>query len=116
MAVPAGKMRHQVRFDRRAAGNDAYGNVLQNWAEVVTLRAALRPQTGREALAAGRLESSLVGVLTVRRFSTTAALTAADRGTFTLGPYAGRIFNIRAIIPSVDSSTLELTIEEGVAT
>jgi hypothetical protein len=57
-----------------------------------------------------------VGVLTVRRSSVSAGVTAADRGVFVTGPYTGRTFNVRSIIPGADNSTLEMAIEEGVAT
>lgn len=116
MSAPAGLMVNRVRFERRASGSDDYGNVLSSWETLFAVWAGFKAMAGREALEAGRLESTMAGVLTVRRSANTATLLASDRGVFVIGPYAGKTFNIRSIVPGADMSTLEMTIEEGVAT
>lgn len=113
----AGPMSHRARFERAVQGDDGLGNVITaGWAELFTCWAYARPETGREALQAGRLESSLRMVLAIDRFSGSAALTAADRIVITAGPYAGRVLNIRTIAPTADNRQIEIVAEEGVAT
>ncbi len=116
MSAAAGMMVNRVRFERRGTTADQYGNVLSGWATLFTVWAGFKATPGREALQAGRLESTMTGVLSLRRSTDSAGLTAADRGVFVAGPYTGRTFNIRSIVPGHDNSTLDLTIEEGVAT
>lgn len=115
--MEAGAFSERVRFERlSAASADAYGNVFGgSWAALVTCWAAFRPQFGRESLEAGRLESTLSGVVRVRRFAATESVTAEDRVVFVAGPYAGRTANIRSIVPTMDNRAIEMTIEEGVA-
>ena len=116
MSVPAGMMVNRVRFERRSGATDEYGNTLSTWSTLFTVWAGFKATPGREALEAGRLESTMTGVLSLRRSTDSAGLTAADRGVFVVGPYTGRTFNIRSIVPGHDSSTIDLAIEEGVAT
>lgn len=113
----AGKMNTRVRLERRGtSGDDGYGNVHQEWNLVATRWAGFRPEYGREALAAGRLESTVRGVVTVRRCATTASITAADRLVFVTGPYADQTAQILSVVPAPDSSEIAMTIEIGVAT
>lgn len=116
MSIAAGGMVNRVRFERRAVASDGYGNVQGAWQTLATLWAGFKASSGREALEAGRLESTMTGVLYVRRFADTLGIAAGDRGVFVIGPYTGRTFNIRSIVPSHDMATIEMTIEEGVAT
>lgn len=113
---PAGTYDNRVRFERRTKADDGHGNVQGAYAALVTVWAAFKPSYGREQIAAGRLESGLLGVMTVRRSSVTACLTADDRVIFTAGAFKGRTCNIRAVVPTTDSSEIELTVEAGVAT
>jgi head-tail adaptor len=116
--LPAGKRNNRARFERRVPGaDDGYGNTLPDeWTPLTTVWAGFRPKFGREQLAAGRLESTLQGTLTVLRSASTAGVTAADRVVFASGPYAGKVCNIRSIIPTPDNSEFEMLLEEGVAT
>lgn len=116
MSAPAGNMVNRVRFERRDQVTDDYGNTLDAWETLLTVWAGFKAVPGRESLEAGRLESTLTGMLTVRRSTDALGITAADRGVFTVGPYAGMTFNIRSIVPSADMSLIEMTIEQGVAT
>lgn len=118
MRPAAGRLMHRVRFERQAEDplGDGAGNFRRPWGLVVERRCAFRPSFGREQVAAGRLESTMVGVLTVRRDTTTAGLTAADRAVFVNPPYAGRVLQIRSIVPAPDGASFDLTVEEGSAT
>ena len=116
MSVAAGLMVSRVRFERRVTVSDGYGNSQGRWDAIFVAWVGFRATPGREALEAGRLESTITGILSIRRSAQSVTLIAADRGVFVIGPYAGRVFNVRSIVPSHDNSTLELTIEEGAAT
>lgn len=116
MSIPAGHMINRVRFERRASETDDYGNVQAAWETLLTVWAGFKATSGREALEAGRLESTLTGMLTVRRSTDAKTITAADRAVFVAGPYAGMVMNIRSIVPSADMSAIEMTLEQGVAT
>lgn len=113
----AGMLPFRVRVERRAfAGDDGYGNVIREWIPYATRWAGFRPEFGREAMAAGRLESTVRGVVTMRRCTTTAGITAADRLIFLTGPYADQTAQIRSAMSTPDGSDIEMTIEIGTAT
>lgn len=113
--LPASSYSQRVTVERRGSATDAYGNVVSDtWSTVCQVRAAFRPQYGRESMAAGRLESTMGGTVTVRRSTTTAGILPSDRIVFRDAPLAGKVFNIRSIVPTIDD--IELVVEEGVAT
>lgn len=113
--LPAGGYRHRIRFERRGSATDAYGNVQNDtWSTVTSVRAAFRPQFGRESVEAGRLESTMTGTVTVRRSTTTAGILPSDRIVFRDAPWSGKECNIRSIVPTIDE--IEFVIDEGVAT
>ena len=114
----SGQRPFRVRFERRVRGvDDGAGNELPAaWTPLLTCWAGFKPQFGREQLAAGRLESTLKGVLTVLAFAGTKAVTAADRAVFVTGPYAGKECQIRSIVATTDAREIEFTLEHGVAT
>jgi len=114
----AGQRSNRVRFSRRiAGGDDGYGNELsESWTDGATVSAGFRPKFGREQLEAGRLESTMQGVLTVLRSAATAAVQAESRVVFLSGPYAGKACQIRSIVPTPDASEIEFMLEEGSAT
>lgn len=115
--LSAGQRNHRVRFERREAkADDGFGNQLGGWWLVVEAWAGFRPKFGREQLAAGRLESTLQGTLTVLAWPQTRGLTAEDRVVFIAGPYAGSICQIRSIVPTPDGREIELLLEAGPAT
>ena len=109
--LDASAYRFQVRVERRAAIDDGYGNVSGAWVALVTRRAAYKPVTGREQLAAGTLESTATGLLTLRADPATAGITAGDRVVFLVAPYAPSIAQIRVITPRPDGSEIEFTLE-----
>lgn len=116
MAVAAGRLTSRVRMERVVRSDDGYGNVLTSgWADLGSRWADVRSEPGREALAAGRQESTVRAVIVLRRCELTLSLTAADRLVVTAGPMAGKTFNIRTAA-SPTMSEVELTCEAGVAT
>lgn len=115
--LSAGQRNHRVRFDRRATSpDDGYGNEQQGFVALFNRWAGFRPKFGREQLAAGRLESTMQGTLTVLADPQTKAVTPADRVVFVTGPYAGKACQIRSIVPTPDAREIELMLEEGTAT
>lgn len=116
MVAAIGALNSRVRFERQQAGSDEYGNVLtDSWAVLIDRWARLRPQFGKEALQAGRLDESAPATLLVRRCTQTLGITPADRVTVTAGPYRNTVWNIRSIIPTMDGADLEMVLERGVA-
>lgn len=112
------RARNRVRFELRIpGGDDGYGNELPaTWTALGIISAAFRPKFGREQLEAGRLESTMQGVLTVRRTPDTAAIAADSRVIFLSGPYKDKVCQIRSIIPTPDNREIEVMLEEGTAT
>jgi head-tail adaptor len=111
--------RHRIRIERRAAVTDGYGNTLSAWSAAESggvVHAAVRPQYGREALEAGRVEATMRATVTVHDTPITRALTAADRVVFVAGPYLGQAFSIQSTpVPSPDGREISFNIESGVA-
>lgn len=109
------RARNRVTFSQRVAGgDDGYGNTLPDaWTDRVTVSAAFRPKFSKEQMEAGRLESTMQGVLTVLRSPATAAVTPADRVVFISGPYAGKACQIRSIVPMPDNREIEMMLEEA---
>lgn len=117
MAYGAGKFQQRVRFERRFSRQpDASGNPLPAaWTHVLTVWASLKPQFGREAMEAGRLESTVRAVLTIRRSDQALALQPDDRVVTLRQPHQQWTWAIRTITPSADNREIELTLEHNVA-
>jgi len=49
--MQAGKLRHRVTIEQPTETQDAYGSVVQSWATLATVWAAIEPVTGRERFA-----------------------------------------------------------------
>lgn len=113
--LTAGAYRYRVTFEKRETRSDGYGNEQADWVPVWTCWAAFLPRFGREAVAAGKLESTDTGTLTVRSCSEARAVDAAHRVGFVTGPYRGRQYQIRSIVPTMDGAEIEMVIEHGVA-
>ncbi|CAN7336111.1 head-tail adaptor protein [Bosea sp. LjRoot90] len=115
--LSAGQRNHRVRFERRVpGGDDGYGNPLpETWTPHATVWAGFRPKFGREQLEAGRLESSMQGVLTVLSFAATRAIAADSRVVFLAGPFKDKACQIRSIVPAPDNREIEFLLEEGKA-
>jgi len=116
--MDAGRLAHRVTFKRLAVASDNHGNETGAYAAITGLSgisAAFRPEFGREAVEAGRLESTMRGTLTIRRFALSATITAADQAVFDNAPYAGLTCQIRSIVPTPDNAWLEMVVEAGAA-
>lgn len=116
MTVAAGTIDGRVRFDRVVLADDGFGNIeTSGWSAIASRWVRVKPEKGRERVEAGRLESTMRGVIIVRRCDITQAITAADRAVFVAGPYSGKTVNIRSLMAGNDSTYIEMVFEEGVA-
>lgn len=89
----AGDLRHRVEFQRRAEGDDGYGNPLQGWADLGISRAcSLVPTRGGESVQAGRVAGTASWDCWVRNDSGTRSLRTGDRAIDARDP--SRTFNI----------------------
>ena len=110
-----GAYQHRVTFERRELKSDGYGNEQADWVPVWSCSAAFRPRFGREAVAADKLESTDTGTITIRSCTVARKIDASHRVGFVNGPYRGRYYQIRSIIPTGDSTEIEMTLEHGAA-
>jgi SPP1 family predicted phage head-tail adaptor len=106
----AGRFRDLVTFQRLLAGDDTYGNAVTSWDEDwLTVGADMLEGLGREAVAAGRLESGRTATLRVRRSTETLAITADDRVLA-----RGKLWNVRSVVAvGRKNELLEMLCEEG---
>jgi head-tail adaptor len=75
----AGDLRHRVKFQRRAKGDDEYGNPVKGWVDLGIERAAsLTPTRGGEEVQAGRVAGKASWDCWVRNDSGTRAITTGD--------------------------------------
>ncbi len=109
--MAAGRLRRRVTFQQEVETPDGGGGYELTWADRFSVWGGFRPERGQERLEAGRLESAVAGVLTVRSSSQTRQVTAEWRVMIRGEPY-----QIRAVTnPDQRSKYLELTVERGVA-
>lgn len=108
---------HKMRFDRRSAADDGYGNTIDAWTEVVSVWCGVDTQRrGRgEVLEAGRLQSSIGWKITALKSNETLMIGTDCRGVFLTGPHIGRVVNIRTVEVSADSREIIMDVETGVA-
>jgi SPP1 family predicted phage head-tail adaptor len=103
-----GELRQRVTLQQEVPATDGAGGYGLVWADIVTLWAKVEPLTGRERVAARKIEESVTHrILLRRRRDVTAAMRIF---------YDGRLFNIRTVrdLGERDRFT-ELLAEEGVA-
>lgn len=113
--ISAATLDTRVRVERRAIGDDdGEGNRLEAWAEITSRKAGVRAEFGGEKIAAGRLESGLTGVVTLRRCATVDTIAADCRVVIVTGPYAGHVASVQSVTRHPDR--VELLITEGRAT
>ena len=104
----AGKLIHKITIERETAVPDGYGGSTDTWSTHKSLKAFIKPISGRERLHSQRLEASMSHKVFIR-FS--GDIIASDRVN-----YNGRFFQIRAIVNIEERNKwIELTCEEGVA-
>lgn len=76
----AGDLRARVKFQRRAEGEDEYGNPVDGWADLGIERAAsLTPTRGGETVQAGRIAGTASWDCWVRNDSGTRTINTGDR-------------------------------------
>ena len=102
-------LQHFVTLQKEVRTADGGGGYALSWQDVVKVRAQVKPLSGRERLAAMKLEASVTHKVVIRyRDGVTAAMRLLFRG---------RPLNIRSVINVDEFDTwLELLVEEGVAT
>lgn len=89
----AGDLRHRVKFQRRAEGDDGYGNPVEGWTDLGIERAAsLTPTRGGEDVQAGRVAGKASWDCWVRNDSGTRQITTSDRVVDVRDP--SRTFNV----------------------
>jgi SPP1 family predicted phage head-tail adaptor len=107
----AGSLRDRITVQRSTSGDDGYGNVINAWADHLTIWADVRETPGKEVVSAGRIEASRTATIRVRASTQSREITAADRLIV-----RGNIWNIRSISEvSNDRKLLEMLCEVGVA-
>lgn len=109
----AGQLRDRVAFVRLVGTRDRYGNEVQGWDDpFLTVWADVLESTGREVVAAGRLEAPRTATVRVRNTPDARTVTEAD-GAIIRG---GR-WNIRSIARiGRKNEALEMLCEAEVAT
>ncbi|WP_282026855.1 phage head closure protein [Limimaricola cinnabarinus] len=108
----AGSLRDRITIQRQTETTDDYGNTVGAWADLVSVWADVRETTGKEKVAAGRVEASRTATIRVRKSSATAGITEADRLTA-----RGETWNIRSIAQADRKGVmLDLLCESGVST
>lgn len=116
MAKPkgAGDLRQRVKFERRAEGDDQYGNPVEGWVDLDVVRSAsLTPARGGEDVQAGRLAGKASWDCWVRNDSGTRQVLTSDRVVDVRDP--ARMFNIRFIGDmDGDRTWLLMQLESGV--
>ena len=106
-------LRERVAFHRLDAAADGYGNASSGFAAAPFLRTRgrLQMERGRERLEAGRTESAVAGVLTIRSSIAARTVTAADKAVID-----GDDYQITAITnPDRKNAMLEISVVRGVA-
>lgn len=109
--MKARRLRTRVRFEKPVPMTDEIGNAYDGWELVLTRWGDLIPQRGREQVEAGRLESSVPGVLQIRWDSETSRLDASHRAIIETVPYQ----IISVLDPDMLRRTIEMVVARGVA-
>jgi len=104
-----GQMRHQITLQGQGSTRDSGGGISAGWSTIASVYADIKPKSGKEVYAQGKLVGSVSHEITVRYRTD---ITNASRISFD-----SKLFNIRAII-NVDERDrfLKLLCEQGVAT
>lgn len=106
----AGQLRKRVYFARPKRTADGGGGASITWVPAVTVWGALTLERGREAIAAGRLESASVGTLRIRSSAEARGIDASYKATIDDVDY-----QVRSITEDPKRKWLEFVVERGVA-
>jgi len=66
MAIMAGTLRHRVTIQQLTISQDAYGGIIETWADLRTVWAEVSPLSGREFWEAQQINSQIEGKIVVR--------------------------------------------------
>lgn len=108
----AGDLYYSVAFDRQGSAPDGHGGRVTTWTEQFACRAAFIHLRGGEGVQAARLENRHPQVITVRRSTQTAQVSAEWR---IRDKRTGEVFAIRDIEPQTDRTFIGFLCEKGVA-
>lgn len=90
--MPAGDLKHRLRFERRAeTPDDGYGNREGNWQTQFEVWAGIKPLRGSETVIASRLAGIQPVIITVRMSSQTKQIAAHWRAV----GRDGKVYNIK---------------------
>lgn len=106
----AGELRKRVYFARAKRTDDGGGGARITWVPALTVWGGLTVERGREALAAGRLESSSGAVLKIRSSTEARVIDASYKATID-----GVDYQVRSITEDPKRKYLEMVVERGVA-
>lgn len=108
MAYHTGELTERVTFRREVRVDDGMGGSRSEWQDIATRWALVRPLTGRERLAADKVEASANYLIVVRA--------PCDVREDDIGVWKGRELNIRFVKRrGARALFLELEAEMGVA-
>ncbi|EPH3101441.1 phage head closure protein [Providencia stuartii] len=105
--MQAGRLRHKVTFQQNKPIELPSGTYVDDWEDIATVRAEVKPISGRELLAADA-EMAEVTVRVWLRYR--ADITPACRMV-----YRGLNYDIQSVIPDVKFTRLELLCKQGVS-
>lgn len=109
--MAAGPLRDRIAFKKKVETSDGQGGYAAVWTTQFTVWGSFRPQRGREQMEAGRLESSVSGVVSVRSSSQSRSI----QPTW-IAVIDGVDYNIRWITnPDRRNKYLEIAVDRGVA-
>lgn len=89
----AGRLNKRVTLQRRASGEDDFGQPVETWNPIATRWASIRPLAGREYFAAHGQNSAVNTEIRIRYDNTVAGLVAADRVLF-----GSTVYDIESVI------------------
>lgn len=107
----AGSRKVRCLFQREKAVRDGLGNETDgDWLRLCELWGDLDERPGREPFEAGRLQSEVPAILTLRAVASARKITEADRVRIQC-----RVFNIRSIHEPHRSGEIIMSLQRGVA-
>jgi len=113
--MAAARLRHSVRFERRATDPDEFGNDMGDWQPRISpIWAEVKPLRGGEEVLSAKLQGRAIYELLVRSSSETRTINVGDRA---INARTGEAFNIRSVENrDMRNKFLTLTCETGTAT
>lgn len=100
----AGRLRHQIRFERSTETVNAYNEPVQTWSLLASAWVGIEPLRGNERIAAMQVQAA-ADVRIVTRYQTALSdLNPKDRAVF-----GSKVYDIKAVI-NVDERNRELQV------